>query len=74
MDKKMYNALESGVIADGVTDVSATLQNAINTAKEKGLPLYIPTGVYKVSEALKVPSDFNIVASMCAKIVLDGER
>jgi len=74
MDKKMYNALESGVIADGVTDVSATLQNAINTAKEKGLPLYIPTGVYKVSEPLKVPSDFNIVASMCAKIVLDGER
>lgn len=74
MEKKMYNALESGVIADGVTDVSAAFQNAINTAKEMGLPLYIPTGVYKVSENLKVPSDFNIVASMCAKIVLDGER
>ena len=74
MDNKMYNALESGVIADGVTDVSATIQNAINTAKEMGLPLYIPTGMYKVSEPLKVPSDFNIVASMCAKIVLDGER
>ena len=32
MEKKMYNALESGVIADGVTDVSAAFQNAINTA------------------------------------------
>ena len=69
--KEFISCNQTELFAD--TD-SKTIQNAINTAKEKGLPLYIPTGVYKVSEALKIPSDFNIVASMCAKIVLDGER
>ena len=74
MMEKIYNVLDAGAVADGITDNSEALQKGIDTAKKRGVSLYIPTGVYMVLETLKIPSDFSIIASGCAKIVLDGER
>lgn len=74
MTEELLNIMNFGAVGDGISDDTSAFQTAINSAKEKGIPLYIPVGVYVISEALKIPSDFTINASKCAKIVLDGKR
>jgi len=43
------NALWFGAVADGVTDSTSAIQNAINYAATHNLSLYIPSGHYKAT-------------------------
>lgn len=68
------NVCAFGADNSGQTDCSKAFACAIAHAKENKLPLYIPTGIYMVSETILVPSDFRIFAEPTARIILDGER
>ena len=58
--ESMYiNAAECGVKGDGVTDDTAALQKAINSAT--GKTVYIPAGTYLITKPIQISADTNIL-------------
>lgn len=55
------NPLNYGCKADGVTDDSTCLQNAINAAQNGNGKLYLPVGVYAFSTTLNINSVTGII-------------
>lgn len=64
---KTVSVLSFGAAGNGLHDDSSAIQSALNSGAEE---IFIPQGVYCVSETLRVPSDVSILADKTAKIVL----
>ncbi len=45
----MYNILDFGAVADGVTNVTAAVQKAVDACRENGGVVYVPYGTYVVA-------------------------
>ena len=58
------NALDSGCKADGVADDTAALQRALDT----GGVVFLPGGVYKVSQPLTIPSGVTLIGEAWSEI------
>src|SRR5690606_2229300 len=52
------NALDYGVINDGITDNSLTLKNLLDSASGKAI--YFPSGVYKIDSEVMTESGVRI--------------
>jgi hypothetical protein len=63
---RIFNALNYGVAADGVTDDSTALQNALTAAT--GAALYIPAGTYMCS-GLTVSDDTKVYGDGAATVL-----
>lgn len=63
-----------GADNSGSDDSFAAFTRAIDAAHTAHKTLYIPTGLYKITETLRIPSDFRLYAEPTARIFLDGER
>ena len=61
------SVLEFGAKGDGCTDDYAAFAAALASGADR---ITIPTGIYPISETLKVPSDTEIIAARDAKIVM----
>ena len=61
------SVIDFGAIGDGRSDDYKAFQAALNSSEKE---IYIPQGVYNISETLKVPSDKHIIAEKTAKIVM----
>lgn len=48
-----------GARGDGMTDDTAAIQAAINSAADQGRMLFVPSGVYIISETLVIPRDVD---------------
>lgn len=51
------DATKYGMVADGVTDNTTALNNAIAEAITNGRPLYIPAGLYKITGQITIPNN-----------------
>lgn len=51
------NVVEYGAVGDGITDNSYNFQNALQKAKK----LYIPKGVYLISQAINIPNGVELI-------------
>ncbi|MDP4085830.1 MAG: glycosyl hydrolase family 28-related protein [Bacillota bacterium] len=56
----MLNVKDYGALGDGITDDTASIQNALNFASQQGIPLLFPQGTYNVKQ-LFVPSNSSVV-------------
>ena len=61
------SVLSFGAKGDGKTDDYAAFSAALASGADR---ILIPTGIYPISETLKVPSDTEIIAARDAKIVM----
>ncbi len=61
------SVMDFGAIGDGRCDDYEAFHAALNSCERE---IYIPHGVYNISETLKVPSDKHIIAAKTAKIVM----
>lgn len=60
----VLNALSVGAVGDGKTDDTEALAKAIRQAhKQRVGTVYLPAGVYIISDALKLPSDLMLVGA-----------
>lgn len=50
------NAVDFGVVGNGVANDTTALQEAINSSITTGKPLYLPPGTYKITSGLKAES------------------
>ncbi len=48
------NAKDYGAKGDGITDDTTAIKNAILGAIEKGLKLYVPTGIYRINNSVNI--------------------
>ena len=53
-EKNYINARDFGVVGDGIADDTDALQSAIDSAKERGLAINIPSGIYNYSYHLDI--------------------
>src|SRR5699024_10469612 len=49
---RTINAIDFGIVGDGVTDDTATIQSALDYAKDNGGELFLPEGTYLISSTL----------------------
>lgn len=59
MGKAPYNLQSDGTMFD-VSDITDSLREAINAASKNGGIVYIPAGIYRVSQSITVPSGVEI--------------
>jgi Pectate lyase superfamily protein len=65
------NAVDFGVIGNGVANDTTGLQEAINSSIATGKPLYLPPGTYKITSGLKAEaSNFCMFGAGMRKSVL----
>jgi len=57
---EVINILDYGAVADGVTDASSAIQNALNDAATSKKSVYIPAGVYAIGATITAPSYFSL--------------
>jgi hypothetical protein len=57
---EVINVLDYGAIADGVTDASSAIQNALDDAAISKKSVYIPAGVYAIGATITAPSYFSL--------------
>jgi len=57
-------AATAGAKADGATDDTAALQQALDTAAKTGGTLYLPPGRYLVKGSLRVPPNVTVQGAM----------
>ncbi|KAK3945668.1 hypothetical protein QBC46DRAFT_430298 [Diplogelasinospora grovesii] len=62
----------SGAKGDGVTDDTAALQNAINSATSAGQVVYIDHGLYRVTSTITIPPGAKIVGESYPVILSAG--
>lgn len=69
------NVKEKGVVGDGVTDDTDALQSLLDSCEE-GATLYFPSGIYKISRTLLIPSKIKLVGQhkSTTKIVKSGNE
>lgn len=71
VDSHVYSVMRSGAVGDGLTDDTAAIQDALDTALENNAKLFFPRGIYLVSSMLTLTA---IAASSFGKLVyLEGE-
>lgn len=63
----MTSVKEYGAFGDGVHDDTAAIQKALDSGEKE---IHIPTGIYNISDTLKVHSDTTVIADKTAKIVM----
>lgn len=68
---QLQNIKNWGVIGDGMADDTAALQAALDSGCHE---LFIPTGLYRVTTTLRVPSHTHLTAEATARIFLSGPR
>lgn len=56
--RDVVSVKDFGAVGDGVTDDTAAIQAALNTASGVGLTIYIPKGTYKTTATLNWPTDW----------------
>ncbi|KAI6371097.1 hypothetical protein MCOR25_004031 [Pyricularia grisea] len=61
-----------GAKGDGSTDDTNALQNAINTAQQQGLVLWIDHGIYRVTGTITIPAGSKIVGESFPVIMSSG--
>ena len=52
---KIYNVKNFGAVGDGKTDDTQPIQKAINEAIESGGTVFIPQGIYLITETIQIP-------------------
>jgi hypothetical protein len=57
------NARDCGAMGDGVTDDTAAIQTALQTAETKGPVCFLPAGQYRVNGALRVPPGVTLAGA-----------
>jgi glucan 1,3-beta-glucosidase len=62
------SASHYGAVGDGVADDTAALQRGLAS----GAPLFLPSGVYRVSDTLTLPCNFTLVGEGLAAIALSA--
>lgn len=60
-----------GVKADGITDDTAALQKALDTAGKQGGVVRLPAGKYRVGGSLKIPAGVALVGSHRAPVYIE---
>lgn len=59
----VFNVLEYGAVADGETDCSTAIQNAINAAKDHGATVYLPAGEYVITKSIAIHSHTKLIGA-----------
>jgi hypothetical protein len=78
LNESHINVKDFGAVGDGVSDDTAAIQLAINTAKGAGLKgisnkaVFIPGGIYIISSTLTVDSTFTSILSSGAILFSNG--
>lgn len=68
-----YTVLQFGAVGDGISDDTASVQNAINQISSKGGgDLFFPEGTYKLSQ-INLKSNINLIGENGSKIVTSGD-
>src|SRR5699024_3341180 len=49
---RIVNAIDFGIVGDGVTDDTLAIQSALDYAKDNGGELFLPEGTYLISSSL----------------------
>lgn len=63
-DSGLIDAREHGAVGDGKSDDTEALQDAIRRAAEAGASgVFLPAGVYRVSDAVRLPSNFRLAGA-----------
>lgn len=66
----MYNIKQYGAIGNGIADDSVAIQNILNGGRKQ---IFIPAGIYRIVQTLKVHSFTTIVADPEARLFICGE-
>lgn len=61
--KESISLLDFGAVADGTTDISTSLNNAINYLGAAGGEILIPAGVYKLSNTVTIQTPVTITGA-----------
>ena len=56
-----FNVLDYGAVGDGTTDSTAAFQAAIEAAQGTAKPVYVPAGIYKITDTLDVYNGTQIL-------------
>lgn len=56
-----YNVLDYGAVGDGTTDSTAAFQAAIEAAQATATPVYVPAGIYVITDTLDVYNGTQII-------------
>lgn len=67
----ILSAKALGCKANGSTDDTVALQNAINTAANGGYTLYLDAGTYKVTDRLNITKQLHIIGAGNESTILD---
>ena len=63
-----------GAVADGAADDTTALQSAISRAIATGLPLYIPTGTYKITAGLTANAAVRIYGDGAGSLITSTDE
>lgn len=69
---QFLSARTAGAKGDGVTDDTAALQAAVNSASAQGLILFIDAGTYKVTKTVLFPANLKVVGESYSVIMSSG--
>jgi len=58
-------------VGDGVTDITAKLQSALNSNAGKN-PLFFPHGIYLISDTVTVPPGSRLVGQVWSVLMASG--
>ena len=61
-----------GAVGDGVADDTAALKEALHESRVQNKPLYIPNGIYKITEIISLESGDSILGADKAVIYADN--
>lgn len=59
----VFNVREYGAKGDGVTDDTEAIQDAIDASRNSGATVYLPAGIYNISDTLIIYSHTKLVGS-----------
>jgi hypothetical protein len=61
---ELLDARAAGAVGDGATDDTAAIREAIGQAKREGAAgVFLPAGVYRLSDAIYLPSDVRLIGA-----------
>lgn len=68
------SASSLGVVGDGVTDVTAALQSAIDKCAQEGSVLFLPHSTYRVSDTIRLPAGSRVLGEAWSVIMVTANK
>lgn len=71
---QVINVKDHSVTGDGTTDDTAALQTVINSAAANNSVVFIPSGVYILTDTVKIPKGSRIMGEAWPELMASGSK